>query len=198
MRGTSTAECVITLNAEEPRCYQVVAKEAKKTTLSILLIVLLGCKSEKPKFSGVPETLILKGEPIPINEIGFPFLNMLYDNLIILNQTDTNLFSVFETKNFTKIAAFGNMGNGPGEFVMPTYSTKINQLGKSNNELLIHDLETNAISSIQANLQTAKAQPRILTKKIPNTGAGYVRKVILESDSTLIFMPENLGRIAVV
>jgi hypothetical protein len=207
----SMVEYVIILNAVELGWTKVMVQEIaltvtqlfiksfnmrKKITPLIFIIILLGCKYEKSEISEVPKAVVLKGNPIPLVKIGYPFLNMLGNNLITLNKSDTNLFSVFETQNFSKIAAFGSIGNGPEEFIMPTFSTKVNESFKANDELLIHDLETNTISSIQLNIEDAIAKPKILSKKIPNTGAGYVRKVVLESDSTLIFMPENLGRLA--
>jgi hypothetical protein len=168
----------------------------KKKATIIFLILSVSCTIErKEELVEIPNETILEGQPIPINGIGFPSLNMIGDNLIIMNRKDTSLFNIYETDNFSRLTSFGLLGNGPNEFSQPTYGTKVNQLGRDNNNISIHDLETNSTSSIELSNNPASA-PTLVTKKIPNTDAGYVRKVVFETDSTLIFMPENLGRLA--
>ncbi len=89
--------------------------------------------------------------------------------------------------------SFGSKGGGPNEFFEPIFNTKVNGRTQKRDNLWIHDLEKGNLVCLAINENGVSI---IKESKVPDTKAGYITKIILETDSSLIFVPEEIGRLA--
>ena len=102
----------------------------------IVSLFIVSCNNKEIKRNEI-KSQDLNGERTFVNKYNLYNTYFINSLLLIRNMPDKNssVFSLFEIKNDTHIADFGNIGDGPNEFENEVYYT--NQFYNSNGEIKI-------------------------------------------------------------
>lgn len=101
----------------------------------VITIVILGCQSiNEKKITNIPkatQNIILKGVPVKaINNVHIRSIGIIDTAIIVINENKQPLVELYSKNTFSKLAAFGYMGNTDTSVNYPIYE---NQYWKTGN-----------------------------------------------------------------
>jgi len=155
------------------------------------------CDESKIKATDAEESTSLKGQPLAIESNGYPFITMLGDNLLIRNVVDKEgIFQLYNTEDFSLIAKFGQLGDGPLEHRDPIWMAKSSEQMLSMNTFKVYDNGRNEITEIRTNPSNYQ-ETEFIKHPLPNATVDLVREIIIFNDTSFIYRPDEVGRFVI-